>query len=80
MDKILTKRMTLNKYTIAKKELEIASLYLSDAYNYVPVYLYQDLGTAQEILTELSQVMQNFIDNTKNSGQPEKNKEEKENG
>lgn len=76
MDKTLTKRMTLNKYSIAKKELEIASLYLSDAYNYVPVYLYQDLGTAQEILTELSQVMQNFINNIENSGQPEKNKEE----
>lgn len=75
-DKLIMKRITLNEYTIAKKEFEIASLYLSDAHNYVPVDLYYDLGTAQNIIIALAQVMQDFINNIENSGQPEKNKEE----
>lgn len=59
-------------YSIAKKEFEIASIYLSDTYKYVPDDLHYDIHTAQEILIELSQVMQNFINNIENSGQPEK--------
>ena len=80
MDKTLTKRIVLNEYTIAEKEFEIASLYISDTYNYAPVDLHHDIRTAQEILSELAKVMQDFINEMKNSGQPEKNKEEKENG
>lgn len=72
MDKTLARRISLNEYTIAKKEFEIASLYLSDTYNYVPSDLHYDIRTAQSMLAELAQVMQDLIDNTKNSGQPEK--------
>lgn len=54
-------RITALEYNIAKKELEIASLYLSDAYNYVPIDLYQDLRTVQENLAELAKVLQDFI-------------------
>lgn len=80
MDKTLARRITLNEYTIAKKEFEITSLYLSDTYNYVPIDLQYDVRTAQAILVQLAQVMQDLINNIENSGQPEKNKEEKENG
>lgn len=80
MDKTLANRITLNEYTIAKKEFEIASLYLSDTYNYVPIDLQYDVRAAQAILVQLAQVMQDLINNIENSGQPEKNKEEKENG
>ena len=80
MDKTLARKISLNEYTIAKNELEIASLYLSDTYNYVPIDLHYDIRTAQSMLAELVQVMQDLINNIENSGQPEKNKEEKENG
>lgn len=76
MDKTLAKRISINEFTIAKKEFEIASLYLCDTYNYVPIDLQYDIRTAQKILSELAQVMQDLINNIENSGQPEKNKEE----
>lgn len=59
-------------YSIAKKEFEIASMYLSDTYQYIPLDLHYEVHTAQAILEELAKVMQDFIDTTKNSGQPEK--------
>ena len=74
MDKI-TKMITLNEYAIAKKEFEIAYLYLSDTYKYVPIDLHYDIRTIQAMLTELAKTMQDLI-NIENSGQPEKNKEE----
>lgn len=58
-------------YSIAKKEFEIASIYLSDTYRYVPIDLHYDIRTAQTILAKLAQVMQDFINNIENSGQPE---------
>ena len=76
MNKILAKRISLNEYTIAKKEFEIASLYLFDARNYVPEDLHYDIHTAQEVIVNLVHVMQDLINNIENSGQPEKNKEE----
>lgn len=72
MDKKLAKRISLNEYTIAKKEFEIASLYISDTYNYIPIDLHYDVRTAQAILAQLAQVMQDLINNIENSGQPEK--------
>ncbi len=59
-------------YSIAKKEFEIASLYLSDTYQYVPIDLHYYIHTAQTILAELAHVMQDFINIIENSGQPEK--------
>lgn len=59
-------------YSIAKKEFEIASIYLSDTYKYCPIDLHYDIRTAQNILAELAQVMQDYINDAKNSGQPEK--------
>lgn len=59
-------------YSIARKEFEIASIYLSDTYQYVPIDLHYDIRTAQAILGQLAQVMQDFINNIENSGQPEK--------
>ena len=59
-------------YTIAKKEFEIASLYISDTYQYVPADLHYDIKTAQALLAELAKVMQDYINNIENSGQPEK--------
>ena len=75
MDEKLMKRITLNEYTIAKKEFEIAYLYLSDTYKYVPIDFHYDIRTIQAMLTELAKTIQDLI-NIKNSGQPEKNKEE----
>lgn len=72
MDKALAKRITVNEYSIAKKQFELASLYLSDTYMNVPTDLYYDIRTAQKIIIELAHVMQNFINNIENSGQPEK--------
>lgn len=63
-------------YSIAKKEFEIASIYLSDTYKYVPIDLHYDIRSIQMVLNELAQVMQDLINNIENSGQPEKNKEE----
>lgn len=59
-------------YTIAKKEFEIASMYLSDTYQYVTPDLHLEISKAQTILDGLSEVMQDRIDKIKNSGQPEK--------
>lgn len=59
-------------YSIAKKEFEIASLYLSDTYQYVPIDLHYDIHTAQAILAELAEVMRGYIEIIENSGQPEK--------
>lgn len=59
-------------YSIAKKEFEVASIYLSDTYKYVPIDLHYDIRTAQKIIIELAQVMQDLINNIENSGQPEK--------
>lgn len=59
-------------YTIAKKEFEIANMYLSDTYQYVTPDLHLDISKAQTILQGLAEVMQDRIDNIKNSGQPEK--------
>lgn len=59
-------------YSIAKKQFEIASLYLSDTYPYVPVDLHYKIHNARALLAELAQVMQDFINNIENSGQPEK--------
>lgn len=59
-------------YSIAKKEFEIASIYLSDTYKCVPIDLHYDIRTAQKIIIELAQVMQDLINNIENSGQPEK--------
>lgn len=59
-------------YTIAKKEFEIANIYLSDTYRYVPEDLYYDIRITQETIAQLAQAMQDLIDNIKNSGQPEK--------
>lgn len=64
--------MFLNEYTLAKKEFEIASLYLSDTYNYVPRDLHYDIRTAQKNINYLAQVMQDLITYIENSGQPEK--------
>lgn len=72
MDNTMTKRILVNEYTIAKKEFEIASLYLHDTFNYVPLDLHYDIRTAQTILTELAMTMQDLINNIENSGQPEK--------
>lgn len=72
MDKTLSKRITLNEYTIAKKEFEIASLYLSDTYDYVPIDLQYDVRTAQAILVQLAQAMQDLINSIENSGKTEK--------
>lgn len=59
-------------YSIAKKEFEIASMYISDTYQYVPKDLHYDINTAQTILLELAQIMQDYINIIENSGQPEK--------
>lgn len=59
-------------YSIAKKEFEIASLYLSDTYQYAPIDLHYDIHTAQALLAELAEVMQGYIETIENSGQPEK--------
>lgn len=72
MDEKIMKKITINEYTIAKKEFEIASIYLSDTYKYVPNDLHYDTRTAQSILEQLAQVMQDLINNIENSGQPEK--------
>lgn len=58
-------------YSIAKKDFEIASIFLSDAYKYAPNDLHYDIHTAHRIIIELAQVMQDFINITENSGQPE---------
>lgn len=72
MDEKMMKRITLNEYAIAKKEFEIASIYISDTYKYVPIDLHYDIRTAQSILEQLAQTMQDLINNIENSGQPEK--------
>lgn len=72
MDRVMMKKITLNEYTIAKKEFEIANIYLSDTYKYVHQDLHHHIRNAQEILNVLARAMEDQINLIENSGQPEK--------
>ena len=71
-DEEITKKIPLNRYTIAKKEFEIAYMYLSGTYSHVPEELHYDIRTVQKTLEQLALIMKDLMTSIKNSGQPEK--------